>query len=68
MSSEGEFWKDPPGYFEQLVYPAYVDAHRAMFIVRICPSPLPLSICVLTQGPGRRRGEGSTVTPKPCAR
>jgi len=31
MNSEGEFWKDPPGYFEQLVYPAYVDAHRAIF-------------------------------------
>jgi nicotinamide/nicotinate riboside kinase len=36
MNSEGTFWKDPPGYFEQLVYPAYVDAHRNMFSVRIC--------------------------------
>ncbi len=35
MNSEGEFWKDPPGYFEQLVYPAYIDAHRAVFTVRI---------------------------------
>ena len=35
MNSEGQFWKDPPGYFEQLVYPAYADAHRAMFTVRI---------------------------------
>lgn len=31
MSSEGSFWKDPPGYFENLVYPAYTDAHRSMF-------------------------------------
>ncbi|KAH9993201.1 P-loop containing nucleoside triphosphate hydrolase protein [Russula vinacea] len=31
MNIEGAFWKDPPGYFEQLVYPAYMDAHRAMF-------------------------------------
>jgi len=31
MNSEGSFWKDPPGYFDQLVYPAYVDAHRHMF-------------------------------------
>ena len=34
MNSEGAFWKDPPGYFEQLVYPAYVDGHRDMFTVR----------------------------------
>ncbi|KAH9986758.1 hypothetical protein BJV74DRAFT_515444 [Russula compacta] len=31
MNTEGAFWKDPPGYFEQLVYPAYLDAHRSMF-------------------------------------
>jgi nicotinamide/nicotinate riboside kinase len=37
MNSEGEFWQDPPGYFEQLVYPAYTDAHRAMFAVCILP-------------------------------
>ncbi|KAH9979098.1 P-loop containing nucleoside triphosphate hydrolase protein [Lactifluus volemus] len=30
-TAEGAFWKDPPGYFEQLVYPAYLDAHRSMF-------------------------------------
>jgi nicotinamide/nicotinate riboside kinase len=41
MNIEGAFWKDPPGYFEQLVYPAYMDAHRAMFTVRIFPSSLP---------------------------
>lgn len=35
MNSEGEFWKDPPGYFEQLVYPAYTDAHSAIFAVCI---------------------------------
>lgn len=38
MNSEGEFWKDPPGYFDQLAYPAYVDAHRAMFTVCLYPS------------------------------
>ncbi|KAI0296516.1 P-loop containing nucleoside triphosphate hydrolase protein [Multifurca ochricompacta] len=32
MNTEGAFWKDPPDYFEQLVYPAYVDAHRSIFI------------------------------------
>ena len=37
MNSEGWFWKDPPGYFEQLVYPAYLDAHRGMFTVRTHP-------------------------------
>jgi nicotinamide/nicotinate riboside kinase len=34
MNTEGAFWKDPPGYFEQLVHPAYLDAHRSMFTVR----------------------------------
>jgi hypothetical protein len=33
MNPEGAFWKDPPGYFEQLVYPAYIDAHHSMFTV-----------------------------------
>lgn len=31
VTAEGTFWKDPPEYFEKLVYPAYVDAHRSMF-------------------------------------
>jgi len=52
MNSEGEFWKDPPGYFEQLVYPAYIAAHRAMFAVCTCPLP-PIFICMLTQVTGR---------------
>ncbi|KAH9044212.1 P-loop containing nucleoside triphosphate hydrolase protein [Lactarius hengduanensis] len=30
-TAEGSFWKDPPGYFDNLVYPAYTDAHRSMF-------------------------------------
>ncbi|KAI0033444.1 P-loop containing nucleoside triphosphate hydrolase protein [Vararia minispora EC-137] len=30
-TAEGTFWRDPPGYWDQLVYPAYVDAHRALF-------------------------------------
>jgi hypothetical protein len=38
MTSEGTFWKDPPEYFEKLVYPAYVDAHRSMFTVRLTQS------------------------------
>jgi hypothetical protein len=42
MTSEGTVWKDPSGYFEQLVYPGYVDAHRDIFTVGIlqhlCPS------------------------------
>ncbi|KAI9510063.1 P-loop containing nucleoside triphosphate hydrolase protein [Russula earlei] len=31
VTAEGVFWKDPPGYFQELVYPAYVQAHRALF-------------------------------------
>lgn len=29
---EGTLWRDPPGYWEQIVYPAYVDAHRGVFV------------------------------------
>ncbi|KAI0319579.1 P-loop containing nucleoside triphosphate hydrolase protein [Amylostereum chailletii] len=28
---EGTFWRDPPGYFDELVWPAYLDAHRSIF-------------------------------------
>lgn len=25
---EGGFWRDPPNYWEQIVWPAYVNAHK----------------------------------------
>jgi len=25
-------WRDPPGYWEDIVYPAYVDAHKDIFV------------------------------------
>ena len=28
---EGALWRDPPNYFEQIVYPAYVRAHNHIF-------------------------------------
>ena len=28
---EGSFWKDPPGYWDDIVWPAHVKAHRKMF-------------------------------------
>ncbi|KAF9233488.1 P-loop containing nucleoside triphosphate hydrolase protein [Melanogaster broomeanus] len=28
---EGALWRDPPMYWEQIVYPAYVEAHQEMF-------------------------------------
>ncbi|KAJ7039171.1 P-loop containing nucleoside triphosphate hydrolase protein [Mycena alexandri] len=28
---EGTLWRDPPNYWEQIVYPAYVDANRDVF-------------------------------------
>jgi len=28
---EGSLWRDPPGYWEEIVYPAYLDAHREVF-------------------------------------
>jgi hypothetical protein len=28
---EGSFWEDPPGYWDDIVWPAYLKAHRKMF-------------------------------------
>jgi len=28
---EGSLWRDPPGYWENIVYPAYLDAHKDVF-------------------------------------
>ena len=30
-SPEGSLWRDPPHYWEQIVYPAYVAANEGMF-------------------------------------
>ncbi|KAH8827963.1 hypothetical protein DL96DRAFT_1601043 [Flagelloscypha sp. PMI_526] len=30
-TAEGSLWRDPPHYWEQIVYPAYVDAHKGIF-------------------------------------
>ncbi|KAF9453943.1 P-loop containing nucleoside triphosphate hydrolase protein [Macrolepiota fuliginosa MF-IS2] len=29
---EGSLWRDPPHYWEQIVYPAYVEAHKEVFV------------------------------------
>jgi len=29
--SEGDLWQDPPGYWDQIVYPAYIRSHKDMF-------------------------------------
>ncbi|GAB1521319.1 ribosylnicotinamide kinase [Rhizoctonia solani] len=29
--AEGSLWRDPPNYWEQIVYPAYVRAHKHLF-------------------------------------
>ncbi|KAF5326235.1 hypothetical protein D9611_000069 [Ephemerocybe angulata] len=29
---EGSLWRDPPGYWEDIVWPAYVDAHKDLFV------------------------------------
>ncbi|TFY82347.1 hypothetical protein EWM64_g1665 [Hericium alpestre] len=31
FNKEGALWRDPPNYFEKLVYPAYVKAHKHLF-------------------------------------
>jgi nicotinamide/nicotinate riboside kinase len=28
---EGTLWRDPPNYWENIVWPAYVDAHKHIF-------------------------------------
>ena len=30
-NAEGVLWRDPPNYWEQIVYPAYVEAHCELF-------------------------------------
>jgi len=29
---EGALWRDPPRYWEDIVYPAYLDAHKDVFV------------------------------------
>ena len=29
---EGALWRDPPDYWEQIVWPAYMEAHREVFV------------------------------------
>lgn len=29
---EGTLWRDPPSYFDRIVYPAYVRAHKRLFV------------------------------------
>ena len=29
--TEGALWRDPPNYWEQIVWPAYVEAHEHIF-------------------------------------
>jgi len=29
---EGSLWRDPPNYWEDIVYPAYLDAHKDIFV------------------------------------
>ncbi|KAL0956210.1 hypothetical protein HGRIS_002367 [Hohenbuehelia grisea] len=31
-TAEGSLWRDPPDYWENIVYPAYIDAHRDAFV------------------------------------
>lgn len=63
MNTEGVPWKDPPGYFEHVAYPAYIDAHRNMFTVRICVSPMPFLICALTNTQNGDVEGGSPLLP-----
>lgn len=31
LAKAGDVWQDPPHYFDNIVYPAYVDAHKQLF-------------------------------------
>jgi nicotinamide/nicotinate riboside kinase len=41
---EGSLWRDPPHYWEQIVWPAYVEAHTGLFaagdLARGAPAPV----------------------------
>jgi nicotinamide/nicotinate riboside kinase len=63
MNSEGAFWKDPPGYFEQLVYPAYLDAHRSMFTVRDLLLPFSIKAALRSNGQDGDIEGGSPLLP-----
>lgn len=39
-AAAGDVWVDPPNYFEQVVYPAYVKAHSHMFQESVEKGPL----------------------------
>jgi hypothetical protein len=41
---EGSFWEDPPGYWDDIVWPAYVKAHQDMFQNRDYIQGKPISI------------------------
>lgn len=31
-TAEGSLWRDPPHYWEQIVYPAFIEAHKDVFV------------------------------------
>lgn len=31
LAKAGDVWQDPPHYFDNIVYPAYVEAHKQLF-------------------------------------
>lgn len=31
-TAEGTVWQDPPGYFEHVIWPGYVEAHKRLFV------------------------------------
>jgi len=35
---EGELWRDPPDYWKQIVWPAYIEAHKHVFENENCES------------------------------
>ncbi|CDZ98255.1 p-loop containing nucleoside triphosphate hydrolase protein [Phaffia rhodozyma] len=40
-AAAGEVWQDPPNYFDQIVYPAYVLAHQSIFNTASTDHPSP---------------------------
>jgi nicotinamide/nicotinate riboside kinase len=60
---EGSLWRDPPHYWEQIVWPAYVEAHSGLFVdgdlARGAPAPvLPSTSAALLDGSGDARDGG----------
>jgi nicotinamide/nicotinate riboside kinase len=57
-AAAGSIWTDPPNYFDNIVYPAYLKAHEALFVDqnvedgKLAPNAVERGIQVFTPAEG----------------